>query len=1060
MYTWSGLVTKFPILQFLLLVSIVTAQEPVRPLVIGTPVEREMKGGQAHVYQIDCMAGDYFHAVVEQKGIDVAVTILGPNGQKVLEIDSPNGSEGPEPIFLLVEAGGLYRIEIRSLEAGVPAGRYAILETERRAATDADRHRVAGTAAAIEANHLLDEGKAESIRAAIAKFGQALTHFQAIEDAAAQADALHNMGIASGTISQLRDAVAYYQRALPLWRAAGKRAGEADTLMSLASDLAHLSEDRQALEYYEQALKAYREVGDRAFEARVLNNIGSVYQGQAEYQKAFQHFNQAWELLKTAENPEIKAHTLTNLALALSSYGEQQRALDYLKQALPLIGKLQNNPLEVKLMRLLGPLTARLESREKGLEYLQRGLALTRRMGDRQSEAMILDSIAVYHRELNEPQKAVGFATEALALMRASGDSGGEGLMLRRLGFDYLKLDENQKAAETLHLALDLSRAVRDRESELACLNHLAQLDMKEGRLTEAREKMRQVLELFESLRAQVPGEALRSTFFANAQEHYEIYIDLLARLHQSQPDKGYLAEALETNERARARGLLDLLVESQTDIRQGVDASLLARERGLQQQLNAKAAAQTKLLSGRHTRSQADEMEKSIQELTARHDEIWNQIRTASPRFAALTRPQPLVTAEIQSQILDENTLLLEYALGEKQSRLWLVSRTAFSGHALPPRAEIEAAAKKVYDLMTARQQASSPDSPAKIKEAEDQLPGEAARLSNLLLGPVGSQLENKRLVIVASGILEYLPFGALPVPSESGRGGKGESGGNSVSPRSLIAEHEIVTLPSASVLGLIRRETSARTPAAEVAAVFADPVFAADDPRIAAAKKSSGNADLAMVDREAGSSLARTMRDFNFTRLSRLPFSRQEAEALLAYAPGPSNLKALSFDANRQRATSADLSRYRILHFATHGLLNSEHPELSGLVLSLVDPEGKSRDGFLRLHDIYDLKLRADLVVLSACQTGLGKQIRGEGLVGLTRGFMYAGAPRIVASLWQVNDVATAELMKSFYRGLLKENLRPAAALRAAQLELMKQKRWSSPFYWAPFVLQGEWR
>ena len=1051
MHIWPGLLAKFHLLIVLLVVSISAAQEPVRPLVPGTPVERELAGGRAHIYQIELQAGDYFHAVVEQKGIDVAVTILGPTGQKVFEIDSPNGGEGPEPIFLLVEAGGRHRIEIRSPEAGAPAGRYAILEMERRAATETDRHRVAGTAASIEANHLLDEGKAESIRAAIAKFEQALTHFQAIEDAAAQADALHNMGIASGTLSQFRDAVGYYQRALPLWRAAGKRAGEADTLMSLASDLAHLSEDQPALEYYEQALKAYRELGDRAFEARVLNNIGLVYQGQAEYQKAFEHFNRAWELLQAAEHPEIKAHTLINLGLALSAFGEPRRALEYARQALALMPQLQAPPLEVKLMRLLGLLTARLDSREKGSEYLQRALALSRRMGDRQSEAMSLDSIAAYHRELNEPQKAVGFTIEALALMRAVGDRGGEGLMLRQLGFDYLKLGEYRKAAEILTPALNLSREVRDRESELVCLSYLAQLDLKEGRLSEAREKMRQVLRLFEALRVQVPGEALRSAFFANAQERYEAYIDLLARLDQAEPDKGYLAEALETNERARARGLLDLLIESQTDLRQGVDADLLARERSLRQQLNAKAAAQTRLLSGRHTRAQADEIEKGIRELTARHDEVWNQIRTISPRFAALTQPQPLTTAEIQSQILDENTLLLEYALGEKQSRLWLVSRTDLSSYALPPRAEIEAAAKRVYDLMTARQ-AVSPNSPERIKEAEDQLPGEAARLSRLLLGPVRSRLENKRLVIVASGMLEYLPFGSLPIPSE--RGG-------SASPSTpLIAEHEIVTLPSVSVLSVIRREMAGRNPAAEVAAVFADPVFAPDDPRIAAAKKNAGSTELARADRDAEAPLARTMRDFNFARLSRLPFSRQEAEALLSSAPGPSNLKALSFDASRQRVTSTDLSRYRVLHFATHGLLNSEHPELSGLVLSLVDPEGRPQDGFLRLHDIYELKLRADLVVLSACQTGLGKQIRGEGLVGLTRGFMYAGAPRIIASLWQVNDTATAELMKHFYRGLFRENLRPAAALRAAQMALMKEKRWSSPFYWAPFVLQGEWR
>ncbi|HYK22706.1 MAG TPA: CHAT domain-containing protein, partial [Pyrinomonadaceae bacterium] len=164
--------------------------------------------------------------------------------------------------------------------------------------------------------------------------------------------------------------------------------------------------------------------------------------------------------------------------------------------------------------------------------------------------------------------------------------------------------------------------------------------------------------------------------------------------------------------------------------------------------------------------------------------------------------------------------------------------------------------------------------------------------------------------------------------------------------------------------------------------------------------------------------------------------------------------------FDASRALATSAEMGQYRIVHFATHGLINNQHPELSGIVLSLVDREGRSQNGFLRLYDLYNLKLSADLVVLSACQTALGKEVRGEGLVGLTRGFMYAGAPRVVASLWQIDDRASAEFMKRFYQAMLVQKLRPAAALRAAQVSMQNDKRWSQPHYWAAFTLQGEWR
>jgi CHAT domain-containing protein len=189
------------------------------------------------------------------------------------------------------------------------------------------------------------------------------------------------------------------------------------------------------------------------------------------------------------------------------------------------------------------------------------------------------------------------------------------------------------------------------------------------------------------------------------------------------------------------------------------------------------------------------------------------------------------------------------------------------------------------------------------------------------------------------------------------------------------------------------------------------------------------------------------------------RLPASREEAKVISGLAAPKTAFSALDFEANRERAMSAETGQYRILHFATHGLLNTSRPELSGIVLSLYDDHGTPRDGFLRLNQIYNLKLSSELVVLSACRTALGKEVRGEGLIGLTRGFMYAGAPRVVASLWKVHDEATGELMKIFYRNLLQKKLPASQALRAAQVEMQKQVRWRSPYYWAAFELQGDW-
>jgi CHAT domain-containing protein len=268
---------------------------------------------------------------------------------------------------------------------------------------------------------------------------------------------------------------------------------------------------------------------------------------------------------------------------------------------------------------------------------------------------------------------------------------------------------------------------------------------------------------------------------------------------------------------------------------------------------------------------------------------------------------------------------------------------------------------------------------------------------------------------------------------------------------------------------LALLRRQVNSRIAAPNEIAILADPVFDKDDSRVHNNSKNKQAAEPASAKETIPSipeQLTRSLGDVGLAsrragaRLPRLAFSRQEADTIISMASVGKSMEALDFQASRETALNKDLGQYRIVHFATHGLLDNEHPELSGLVLSLVDHEGKSRNGFLDLEDVYNLNLPADLVVLSACETGLGKQITGEGLVGLTRGFMYAGASRVVASLWKVDDVATADLMGRLYQGILKDGLRPAAALRQAQLQMQAQKRWADPYYWAAFTIQGEWK
>ncbi|MFP3941722.1 MAG: CHAT domain-containing protein, partial [Thermoanaerobaculia bacterium] len=298
----------------------------------------------------------------------------------------------------------------------------------------------------------------------------------------------------------------------------------------------------------------------------------------------------------------------------------------------------------------------------------------------------------------------------------------------------------------------------------------------------------------------------------------------------------------------------------------------------------------------------------------------------------------------------------------------------------------------------------------------------------------------------------LHLVPFGVLDDPSGEGP---------------LLARREVVSTPSASALARLRPRRAAApadphppgspgpkgpTDRGRVLAVVADPVFGLEDERLGGSEPLAGASASSepLPDGEGTSRLGRLP-------FGRLPFSAQEAEVVLARAPASARRSLQGFEARKDRILEGALEGYRILHFATHGLASSEHPELSALVLSRLDPEGRPRDGFLWAHEIAGLRLSAELAVLSACDSGLGVPLRGEGLVGLPHAFFQAGVPRMVVSLWPVDDRAAVELMARFYDGYLGRGLDAGEALRRARLSLLRDPRWSRPYYWAGFTLQG---
>jgi CHAT domain-containing protein len=650
-------------------------------------------------------------------------------------------------------------------------------------------------------------------------------------------------------------------------------------------------------------------------------------------------------------------------------------------------------------------------------------LKLLRETGDRAGESVALQHIGRAHAMLGDQTQALEYLDQALAIQRSIQLRRPEAYTCKYIAEMYLELRRVPEALARLKECLVLGCGIGDRLHEAETLAAMAQAHRDEGDLDQALVRIEESIRLIETLRSSVASEELRTSYLATNLGRYSLLIDVLMNLESRKLGEGYDVRALEVSERARARGLLDLLTEARAQIREGVDLDLLKREQSLRTELDQKTQGQIRLLSGPHTASQAANMEKEIRALTLQYEELGADLRARSPRYATLTQPQPLRSEGIQ-KLLDADTLLLEYALGDPRSYMWVVGPSSLESFELPKRADVESAARKAYEELNVH---NTPGNGAAVEA-----------LSRILLGPAARLLKNKRLAVVADGALQYIPFAALSISGEKGP---------------LVENHEVVYLPSASTLAVLRHEMSQHKPAPKLAAVLADPVFDRNDPRV-------GREKVPAAPEPTSDDLARSARETGTLAFDRLRASRQEAQAIVNLAGASNSLQALDFQASRKTATSGKLGDYRIVHFATHGLLNSQHPGLSGLVLSLVDQEGKPQDGFLQASEIYNLKLGADLVVLSACQTALGKEIRGEGLVGLTRGFMYAGSPRVVASLWRVPDQATTELMNRFYQGVLGKGMRPAAALQAAQAAMRTDRRWAAPYYWAGFVLQGEWR
>lgn len=954
----------------------------------------------------------------------------------------------------LLQTGRVYFVlgesspALQAYEKALGLSRRARCRQEEARALNAIGYTYALTGESLKARKYFEQSNAY--------YGRAGEDVSAAEARRGQAQVLSNMSEQDYSLGKLKEAVGLLDRALALWGEAGDRAGLASAHLNLGYAHSDSGDLPKALKHFRQSLTLSQAVDDLRGVALAHTAIGVTHSFFGEHQTSLDSHFRALGIFRRIGDHRGEAAALNGIAEIYEDLNEPQTGLDYYLRALEINRRIGNRGSEAVTTYYVAATYRAMGQTALALEYYERCLRLSRLLGKRRIENYALIDLGALYGTRGETGKALKLYSGVLKFYREIGDRSGQAYTLNSIGYLYQGMGESRKALEHYGRALLLNREVGNRHAEASTLYNLARLEVEAGELGEAFSHIEASIKIIESVRTQVVGDELRASYFASAYEHFGLYIDILMRLHKEHPERGHDLAALQASERRRARSLLETLNEARAHIRQGIPPELLERERLLRQSLSAKTDYQMRLLNGPRTEGVA-QVSEEIRRLTTELQQAEAQIREQSPRYATLTQPQPLSIGEIQAALRDDGTILLEYALGRETSYLWAVTSDSVESWELPANSTVEDAARRVYESLVARQPAGGESFAAyeeRVAAADRQYWRHAAELSRMLLGQVASRLGTRRIIIVADGALQYIPFEALPSPPAGASAEQGDE------PRPLVLNHEIVYLPSVSALAALRREGGRAAPPKTVA-VMADPVFEKDDPRVlshgADGLEAAGVS--ARDESLASAAVQMALRGVGGTGITRLPYTQQEADEILAVTPPGKGMLASGFGANRSAATSRELEQYQIIHFATHGIINSEHPELSGIILSLVDERGEPENGFLHLHDIYNLDLAAGLVVLSGCRTGLGKDVRGEGLVGLTRGFMYAGARSVVASLWKVDDRATAELMKHFYRAMLEEGLPAAAALKKAKEAMWKHGRWHPPYYWAAFTLQGDY-
>jgi CHAT domain-containing protein len=813
------------------------------------------------------------------------------------------------------------------------------------------------------------------------------------DDLDGQPWSLCELGALYGKTGDVRLARDYLDLCLDRARAAGNLKAQALALEESARLDIELGQLQVAHDEYLEAHKLLAAVAHGTFPARALDGLATVLLYLGEPEKARQRFEEALAALGTREEPMDRAHALLGIGSALEAEGHPPRAL----------------------------------------EYLQKALEIIRAHGIRSMESLALYDLGSLHRKLRWSMQAIPELETAVALEVRNSPSRQAQTQVE-LAKAYSDAGRTSAATAAFVRAIQLGSGTP--VVEAAAQAGLARIQRDSGDLGPARSAIVRAIEITEQIRSGVIRPDQRVSFLASRRAYFEFYVDLLMRLDRLQPGHGHDVEALAVSEKARARELLDLLAKEHVEVRRGIPPELRQQEKELGERI---ARLQTRLLSSADLmlpRAEVQRIEHDLSQAEEAEKDLDADVRRRQPAYASVRAPRPLSLQEIQD-LLDERTALLEFFVGDDSSYLFVVTHRKLAVHALPARHRLADLVDRITSAVHRENQLGA-----------RRFVADSHELYRLLLQAAAMELRGKpRLIVAPDGVLYAVNFELLltsPVPN---------AGRFRADLPYLIRERSVSYVPSASVLAQLLAARHVRGEAVrsgeKVFVGFGDPELGGE-----AARTPRSRADCGQVSASGGrrgAEVAPTVLD----RTQPLPAARDEVCRIAGLYGREQAVVYIGSDATEENVKTNTLVRSAWnLHFATHGLLDENHPELSGL--KLAHDAGSTEDGLLQVREIFNLELHADLVVLSACQSGLGKEVSGEGLIGMTRAFLYAGAGSMVVSLWRVDDESTSDLMVSFYRSL-QELGNKSEALRRAKLELIDRSPYSHPYFWAPFILIG---